>query len=291
MEGTTTNSSDSKMFCHKGIHFVTGLTSSEYIDSLEHFEIKDDDVFLVTYPKSGTIWNQQILSLIFHEGHREGTENICTIDRVPWLEYNIKNMDFNQRVSPRLFSTHLPHYLVPKDLRNKKGKVIYVFRNPKDAMISFYYFHQTVAELDHTTNLDDFIEKFLTGNVPSSSWFDHVRGWYTHREDFNILFITYEEIIKDHRGAVLKLCDFLGKKLDDETVDRIVERSSFKNMKMDPTANYETTNKGQFCRRGTIGNWKTIMTVAQNEKFDKILQDSKIEDLPIKFVWDINDNM
>jgi len=63
------------------------------------------------------------LSLIIHEGHRNGTEDMETMDRIPWVEYNIKNIDFANLPLPRVFATHLPYYLTPRDLRNKKGRV------------------------------------------------------------------------------------------------------------------------------------------------------------------------
>ncbi|XP_060548165.1 amine sulfotransferase-like isoform X1 [Pantherophis guttatus] len=110
------------LYKHKGCYFVEGV-SPESIDSLESFEIRDDDIFIITYPKSGTIWTQNIVSLILHEG-RHGTENITLIDRAPWLECNISHIDFPNRPSPRLFTSHLPYYLVPKGLQNKRAKIL-----------------------------------------------------------------------------------------------------------------------------------------------------------------------
>ncbi|XP_073531997.1 amine sulfotransferase-like isoform X2 [Phyllobates terribilis] len=211
----------STSFKHKGMFFETQYTTPEAIDALEHMEIRDDDVFIVTSPKSGTVWTQQILTLIFNEGHRNRTEQIDNLKRAPWIENNYFNTDFNSRPSPRLFSSHLPYYLMPKDLRIKKGK--------------------------------------------------------------------------DLRSAVLKICKFVEINLDNKAIDIVVERATFKNMKDDPLANYTflpnnfiDINKGTFLRKGIVGDCKNIMTVAQNEMFDKVYKE-KMGDLPIEFLWEINE--
>ncbi|NXN99363.1 ST3A1 sulfotransferase, partial [Rhinopomastus cyanomelas] len=176
-------------------------------------------------------------------------------------------------------------------------QVIYVTRNPKDVMVSYYHFSKYMSKIEEVPDFNLFMERFLAGKVVGSSWMDHVAGWCGHTQDFNILFLTYEEMKKDLRSAVLKICNFLGKKLSSDEVDSVVEQATFENMKKDPRANYEhlpddivAKDKGSFLRKGTIGDWKNIMTVAQNERFDKILT-QKMKTLPIKFVWDINDEV
>ncbi|NXN16722.1 ST3A1 sulfotransferase, partial [Indicator maculatus] len=282
------------LFKYKGFYFGVN-TTLEYVSTLEDFEINDSDIFLATYPKSGTVWTQNILSLIMYEGHRNGTENIDTMERIPWLEYNVNDKDYAQFPLPRVFATHLPYYLVPRDLRNKRASIIYVTRNPKDVMVSYYHFSKYVNTLEEIPDFNLFMERFLAGKVLASSWIDHVSGWYSHAEDFNILFLTYEEMKKDLRSAVLKICKFLGKKLSEEEVHSVVRQATFENMRKDPRANYENLpddlvdkDKGTFLRKGTVGDWKNNMTVAQNERFDQVLME-KIKALPINFIWDINE--
>uniref|UniRef100_A0A8C0FAU8 Sulfotransferase n=1 Tax=Bubo bubo TaxID=30461 RepID=A0A8C0FAU8_BUBBB len=156
-------------------------------------------------------------------------------------------------------------------------QIIYVTRNPKDVMVSYYHFSKYISTLEEIPDFNLFMERFLAGKVLASSWLDHVAGWYSHAEDFNILFVTYEEM-KKVRSAVLKICNFLGKKLSEEEVDSVVRQATFENMRKDPRANYENLpddivekNKGSFLRKGIVGDWKNIMTVAQNERFDKVL--------------------
>uniref|UniRef100_A0A8C6VPN8 Sulfotransferase n=1 Tax=Naja naja TaxID=35670 RepID=A0A8C6VPN8_NAJNA len=286
-----------KFLCkYKGFYFVRNQTSAENIDSIESFEIQDDDIFLITYPKSGTVWTQNILSLIFYEGHRDGTENITLIDRIPWLEYNVFQVDLTSRPSPRVICSHLPYYLVPKGLQNKRAKIIYVFRNPKDVLASMYHFHKISVTLETPKDFDTFLEKFLAGKVGNSLWLDHIEGWCTHKDDFNILFLSYEEMKKDLRSSVLKICNFLGKELSEKEVDDVVDKATFDNMKMDARANYRFMpsdqidfSKGDFLRKGTIGDWKNLMTVAQSERFDRVFRE-RMEKLPFRFCWDIQED-
>ncbi|XP_077157467.1 amine sulfotransferase-like isoform X2 [Paroedura picta] len=285
------------LFKHKGFYFPPEVITAEYIDSLEDFEIRDSDVFIATYFKSGTVWTQNILSLIYHEGHRNGTENTDLMDRIPWLEYNFRNRDYNSDPSPRLFATHLPYYLVPKGLRSRRAKVIYVSRNPKDVLVSYYHFTSLSSIIETAEDFGDFMEKFLAGEVLASSWIDHVEGWFSHKDDFNILFLTYEEMKKDLRSSVLKICNFLGKRLTEEELQDVVDKATFNKMKMDPRANYENLSsdliqkgKGHFLRKGTVGDWKNTMTVAQSERFDSVLKE-RMQKLPIKYCWDINEDL
>ncbi|KAH0622244.1 hypothetical protein JD844_024381 [Phrynosoma platyrhinos] len=285
--------SNKYLFKHKGSYFLQDTVTPEYIDSLEDFEIRDSDVFLVTFPKSGTVWTQNILSLIYHEGHRNGTEDTNVIDRVPWLEYNVRKRDYVNRPSPRLFATHLPYYLVPKELRQGKAKIIYVARNPKDALVSRYHFSKLYFKNEKVEDFETFMEMFLAGKVVGNLWLDHIEGWSAQRDNLNILFLLYEEMKKDLRISVLKICNFLGKKLTEEELNDVVEKASFDKMRLDHRANYINTSSGilnsnQFFRKGTVGEWKNMMTVAQSERFDSIFME-RMEKLPFKFFWDINE--
>ncbi|XP_007952257.1 amine sulfotransferase-like [Orycteropus afer afer] len=288
---------DTYLFNFKGYNFERSLIDIDVLENLDDFEIRDDDVFIITYPKSGTIWTQQILSLIYFEEHRNRTELVETIDRAPFLEYNICKVDFLKRPSPRLFTSHIPYYLAPKGLKNKEAKIVYVYRNPKDVLTSFFHFSKFIVTLESSETMEQFMRKFLDGKVVGSLWFDHIRGWYEHKHDFNILFLHYEDMKKDLRSSVLKICSFLEKQLSDEAVDAVVRQATFQNMKSDPRANYKEILKneigtrnddGAFLRKGTVGDWKHHFTVDQSERFDRIFQ-RKMKDIPLKFIWDMNE--
>ncbi|KAF5919981.1 hypothetical protein HPG69_014347, partial [Diceros bicornis minor] len=235
------DNTDTYLFNFKGFYFVRSLVNVDLLKNIDDFEIRDDDVFIITYPKSehkmiGVVGAMlygvanaaqryngvRILSLIYFEGHRNRTEIVDTSDRVPFLEYNIGKVDNYRRPSPRLFASHLPYYLAPKGLKNKKAKVchrnsLWTFSqtkilssnivlqhnsstflqiNPKDVLISYFHFSNLMALLEATDNLEHFMKRFLDGKVYGNLWFDHIRAWYEHRSELNILFMMYEEMKK-----------------------------------------------------------------------------------------------
>ncbi|XP_053717979.1 amine sulfotransferase-like [Synchiropus splendidus] len=277
-----------KLFKYKNYNFPVSYTTAEYIDGLQNFEIRDSDIYLVTYPKSGTIWTQQIIILIMNfDGEKKEYPN--NSEEMPWLEYLEGREPYSTRPSPRLFSSHLVPVFMPPGLKEKKAKMIYVMRNPKDVAVSFYHFSKIFCDLETPKNFNQLLEDFLHGNVLCSSWFDHIRAWQQEKDNYNILMLSYEDMVLDLEAAVRKICKFLGRNLSDAQIQQVVHKSTFKNMQEDERANYkfipEERLSGDFMRKGKIGDWKNTFTVAQSEQVDRLLQE-RLSDLPLKIIWE-----
>jgi hypothetical protein len=96
------------------------------------------DLFIVTYPKCGTTWTQHITYLILHDGIPLAPDQRMD---VVWPHLEEMGKDFVREKATiaggyRLIKTHFPYKLTPQ---NPNAKYIYVARNPKDCVVSFYH--------------------------------------------------------------------------------------------------------------------------------------------------------
>uniref|UniRef100_A0A8C9P6N3 Sulfotransferase n=1 Tax=Spermophilus dauricus TaxID=99837 RepID=A0A8C9P6N3_SPEDA len=151
-------------FRYKGILFPVGLYSPESISQAENTSnVRDDDIFIITYPKSGTTWMIEILSLILKNGDPSWIRSVPIWERAPWCETIISAFSLQDQTSPRLLSSHLPIQLFPKAFFSTKAKVIYLSRNPRDVVVSFYHYSKIARQLKDPGTPDQFLENFLKG--------------------------------------------------------------------------------------------------------------------------------
>uniref|UniRef100_A0A8C2VEG5 Sulfotransferase n=1 Tax=Chinchilla lanigera TaxID=34839 RepID=A0A8C2VEG5_CHILA len=102
-------------FRYKGVPFPVGLYSPESVSLTENTQdVHDDDIFIVTYPKSGTSWMIEILSLILKDGDPSWIHSVPIWERAPWCETIMGAFTLPDQPRPRLLSSHLPVHIFPK---------------------------------------------------------------------------------------------------------------------------------------------------------------------------------
>jgi len=254
----------------------------------KEFVVKDGDVFIVTYPRSGTTWTEQMVHLLVNKGE-QGEQRLT--DAVPWLEtlpHRPNSMIEFLEAMPqrRLFTSHLPYPLMPH-IDNTSAKIVYVARNPKDVAISTYFHNQSKG--GYEGSWDEYFQLFLYSDVGFGPYFDHVLPWWqASQKDKNILFLMYENIKHDHAGNVAKLASFLDIQTDSQLIETVVRLSSFQSMTSNETTNFDwipqKADKPKHFRKGDIGDWRNHFSPEQSQQMDAIfMKKMKGSDLQFDF--------
>uniref|UniRef100_A0A4W3JJN7 Sulfotransferase n=1 Tax=Callorhinchus milii TaxID=7868 RepID=A0A4W3JJN7_CALMI len=250
-----------------GIPFST-RSSKELLHTLDSFEAREDDVLLVSYPKSGTHWLAEILKNLYRT--QQGANGCGTVTLTSPIEFGdpSKYEDLRNLPSPRLIPTHLNYKMLPVQLKTKKCKMIYIIRNPKDTAVSLYHYYKDNPNLPTVDKWTTFLEKFLNGDGHCI---------LSHFPFYNETFVL-EFSLQDPTESVEQISTFLGVNLTSEQIDDITRKSSFNEMKeqaqkekvdANNTVCALTSNKRLIFRKGTVGDWKNHFSTRQNKLFDE----------------------
>lgn len=217
--------------------------------------VNADDIFVVTYPKSGTTWMQMIL----YQLTTNGNMNFKHISQKSptWEELMSMNTP-SLFITPRIFKSHLPYGNIPKS----PCKYIYIVRDYRDVAVSFYHHYWDYKF--YRKDFDHFFHRKFIKNSEYIHWFKHVHEWYTNPRKLDVLYIRYEDMKTDLPGVVRRVVDFCGFEVDEEQFQRVVQRSDFSFMKQHEEKFDLSTemllrmgiNSGAFIRKGKVGGWK-----------------------------------
>jgi hypothetical protein len=252
-------------------HLLSGATERIQLFNLRHFEFvpRPDDIFIVTYPRSGTTWMQMILYQLTTDGNMDfpHINEYC-----PWFEQSARSAGgFEGLPSPRLFKSHLSYRQIPKG----PGKYVYIARDGKDVAVSYFHFFR--SHLGFRGTFDEFFDLFMRGKMEGGSWFEHVKGWWQHRNDPNVLFLRYEDLLRDLEGCVRRVIAFCDLQVDPARFPIILERCSFAFMKAHESKfDYhlgvlweQGVRCNAFIRQGKAGVWKGTLSPGQAARFDR----------------------
>uniref|UniRef100_A0A667XTA8 Sulfotransferase n=1 Tax=Myripristis murdjan TaxID=586833 RepID=A0A667XTA8_9TELE len=240
---------EDKLYRYKGVLYPRVPCPEENLKALESVEAREDDILLVAYPKCGFNWMVGVLRKIRAIETRSEPESRMT-------------------PSPRLLGTHLHPDNIPASFYTKKTKMLVIFRNPKDTLVSFYHFSNNSLVLQSGLSWDTFFSQFLMGDVPWGSYFDHALAWEKRIDDASVMIVTYEELKQDLSEGVRQISSFLGFSLTDAQIQKISEDSTFKAMK-ESSAHSHGTLGSIFFRKGEVGDWRNHFTAEQSQEMDR----------------------
>ncbi|KAF0897192.1 hypothetical protein E2562_034237 [Oryza meyeriana var. granulata] len=263
--------------------FTNGVVSAMVIK--KHLTAHATDVFLTTFPKSGTTWLKALLYSTLHRGADELAEH-SPHQLVPFLESQVfvkdQIPDLSSLPAPRLLMTHIPSQSLPDSVATSGCKVVYLCRNPKDCFVSLWHFWNKFM----TWDIDEAHRQFCDGVSQFGPFWEHVLGywrWHVERPS-QVLFLTYEELAADTLGQLRRLAEFVGCPFTVEEIKHGVDRKIVEACTMENLSRLEVNRSGTidivdsvvanntFFRRGVVGDWRNHMTPEMARRIDEITE-------------------
>lgn len=161
-----------------------------------------DDVYLVSYPRSGNTWTRFLVANLLHPEDPTTFANIES--RVAEIYFNY-DQALRRLPRPRLLKSHeafIPRY----------PKVIYIARDPRDVAVSFYHHNVKWRNIPENYAMDDFIPRFIAAKFDpwSGSWGDNVKSWISMRQGSrDFLLLRYEDLKQNTPQELLRVAEFL----------------------------------------------------------------------------------
>lgn len=282
MASTNTNNKTPSYTNHNGFLMPAGFPTENF-SSATSWKPQLDDLVIATYPKSGTTLTQHMTYIMLNDGIPvQPGEKLDVL--FPHLEEVGNPSSASVKSGKRLIKTHLPYDKLSKVSPESIAKFIFVARNPKDCIVSF--FHHTRGFPQHYDFEDGefgvYHDLFCKGEVDFGSYFDMLRSWLDHKDDENVLFITYEDIRANKKKVISEIAEFIGggtkeKLMEDDGIlmDKILKYSSLEEMKKDPLrwCSERKAEHSPFVRSGKVGGWGELLTKEQGDKLDEIMRE------------------
>jgi len=238
---------------------VTSKVTNAFQQVRDRFRIKSDDVFVVSYPKSGNTWVRFLLgNLIKRPGDEVDFHSVH--DYVP--EFSELDRRLDDLSGPRCIKSH-------ETYNSLYPRVVYIVRDGRDVYVSYYHYLRN--RLPDGVSFADFLSE---DTYRQGSWGKHVASWLDPLEHSSrLLLVRYEDLLADCAAQVHRLVDFVGLDATEEEIQASVRNSSFDSMRRLEEQRgraYASNDKAErFVRKGKAGNWKDVFGEQEKEIFKR----------------------
>ncbi|VAH32314.1 unnamed protein product [Triticum turgidum subsp. durum] len=292
---------------HRGFWYPAHQMSPT-LAARDTFVARPTDILVATLPKSGTTWLKALVfAVAYRRTHTPALEDgagqrrhpllgSSPHDLVPFLHYVYEKHRsaaaplLEAMPAPRVLAVHAPLSALPASVAGSGCRVVYMCRDPKDALVSLWHYLRKANRPGATAaSLEELLAAFCDGVSPFGPAWEHVAEYW--RESLarpeQVMFLRYEHVKEDTVGSVKRLAEFLGCPFTaeeaaggvPEAVAALCGIERMRSVEANRTGEYGVHWKfsnSAFFRNGEVGDWKQHMTAEMAQRIDGIMDGSPI---------------
>ncbi len=255
----------------------------------DRFRPRPDDVVITTAYKAGTTWMQAIVgNLIFQGRDIPG----AILEMSPWIDMRVVPVDeMYDLIEAQTHRRFLKSHLALDGLRFfPEIKYIHVSRDLRDVFISLWNHHRNYTDeaLDSFRAFDDVVgwrypdcpdnpgdfwrEWISRGAFPWEHdgypyWSSphHLATWWPYRHLPNILFVHYNDLLRDIEGEMRRIAEFLEIAVPETAWPALTHAVSIDTLRNNAGSfmgRHGKSFKGggkTFLNKGTNGRWRQVL--------------------------------
>lgn len=207
-----------------GIKYIAQYLTGRDIAG-RNFRVFPDDTMIVSYPRSGNTWTRFLIANLLHPSDEV---DFLNIERLIPDTSSISSRALKRIARPRVIKTH-------EYFDHRYPKVIYIVRDPRDVVLSYYNFQRKYRQIDDTYPLEKYVDDFVEGRLISRSWgtwAENVGTWIAARSKTpNFVLVRFEDLVEETNRELARLGTFLGVTVTKELLERAIARSSAEHMR------------------------------------------------------------
>jgi len=148
----------------------------------------------------------------------------------------------------------------------ERGKFIYVMRDPRDVLVSNFCTMPAWKTFDpEKLDFESFFDAWLSDGVPNCNhWLAACLDWWEKAKaaPHRILWIVFEDMLRDPRLAVSKIAQFLGHSVEEAVVAHLASAMSFAEL-----CRRWKSKLGPLLRKGIVGDHQHYFSNEQLARF------------------------
>jgi len=274
-------------------------------EKILNMKLRKDDVWIVTSPKCGTTWTQEITWLVMNKADTAKAMATPLTERSPYLWNTVPtfwmdpddgeqnpffpedwiadsedamaeglyaNLDLVP--SPRLIKAHLPFELLPEKLLDT-CKVIFVARNVKDTAVSFFH-HERLLKVHDLVDISFeryAKEIYRPGLTVLGGYFEMLESAWRRRDHPNLRLFWFEAMKKEPKKVIAEIARHTGYGISEEELDAVEEYTRFDKLRKTCAMNKPSPiyheNRGNFLRKGKVGDSANFFSPELSAEWDQ----------------------